>query len=78
MRLATILAALATLFCVAGCETSTETSTATSTTTSYPVGETPEVGDLVPDISGTDTDGVTFQLSDYKGKVIMLDFWGDW
>ena len=20
----------------------------------------------------------TFKLSDYKGKVILLDFWGDW
>ena len=31
-----------------------------------------------PDIAGTDTDGVAFKLSDYSGKVILLDFWGDW
>ena len=23
-------------------------------------------------------DGVTFKLSDYRGKVILLDFWGYW
>lgn len=35
-------------------------------------------GDAAPDISGFDMDGVAFKLSDYKGKIIMLDFWGDW
>ena len=30
------------------------------------------------DIAGVDLDGVAFKLSDYKGKVIFLDFWGDW
>ena len=37
-----------------------------------------QVGMKAPDIVGKDTDGVTFKLSDYKGKAIMLDFWGDW
>jgi hypothetical protein len=36
------------------------------------------VGKPVPDIEGEDLDGVTFKLSDYRGKVVMLDFWGDW
>ena len=35
-------------------------------------------GDTIPNIKGKDIDGITFQLNDYKGKVIMLDFWGDW
>lgn len=35
-------------------------------------------GDLIPEIEGKDFEGVKFKLSDYKGKVIMLDFWGDW
>ena len=35
-------------------------------------------GNLIPEIVGKDVDGVEFRLSDYKGKVIMLDFWGDW
>ncbi|MFM7298716.1 MAG: peroxiredoxin family protein, partial [Planctomycetota bacterium] len=30
------------------------------------------------DFEATDTDGVKFKLSDYRGKVVMLDFWGFW
>lgn len=37
-----------------------------------------QVGKIAPDIEGPDIDGVTFKLSDYRGKVVMLDFWGDW
>jgi cytochrome oxidase Cu insertion factor (SCO1/SenC/PrrC family) len=32
----------------------------------------------VPDIEGEDLDGQAFKLSDYRGKVVMLDFWGNW
>ncbi len=35
-------------------------------------------GDLIPEITGRDVEGSEFRLSDYEGKVIMLDFWGDW
>ncbi len=35
-------------------------------------------GDIIPEIEGEDTEGVSFKLSDYQGTVIMLDFWGDW
>ena len=35
-------------------------------------------GDTIPNIEGEDLDGIEFQLSDYEGKVIMIDFWGDW
>ncbi|MEM7260859.1 MAG: hypothetical protein AAF488_02650 [Planctomycetota bacterium] len=37
-----------------------------------------QIGMEVPDIAGVDLDGTDFKLSDYRGKVIMLDFWGDW
>ena len=37
-----------------------------------------KVGFEAPDIVGTDLDGEEFRLSDYRGKVVMLDFWGDW
>jgi hypothetical protein len=36
------------------------------------------VGKVAPDIVGEDIDGVVFRLSDYRGKVVMLDFWGFW
>ena len=37
-----------------------------------------EVGMLAPEIKGEDIDGEVFALSDYRGKVVLLDFWGDW
>lgn len=36
------------------------------------------IGKVAPEIEGTDQDGVAFKLSDYRGKVVVLDFWGDW
>ena len=36
------------------------------------------IGRIAPDIEGKDLDGQPFKLSDYRGKVVMLDFWGDW
>lgn len=36
------------------------------------------VGKIAPDIEGEDVDGARFKLSDYRGKVVMLDFWGHW
>ncbi len=36
------------------------------------------VGKVAPEIVGKDLDGVEFKLSDYRGKVVFLDFWGYW
>ena len=36
------------------------------------------VGKEAPDIVGKDLEGVEFKLSDYRGKVVVLDFWGNW
>jgi hypothetical protein len=36
------------------------------------------LGRVAPEIVGQDVDGVTFKLSDYRGKVVVLDFWGFW
>jgi hypothetical protein len=36
------------------------------------------IGKIAPDIEGADLDGKTFQLSQYRGKVVVIDFWGDW
>ena len=36
------------------------------------------VGKPAPEIEGVDLDGVAFKLSDYHGKIVLLDFWGNW
>jgi len=36
------------------------------------------IGSAAPNITAKDLDGVEFSLSDYRGKVVVLDFWGDW
>jgi hypothetical protein len=37
-----------------------------------------QVGMVAPEISGPDLDGIEFKLTDYRGQVVFLDFWGDW
>ena len=36
------------------------------------------IGKVAPEIEGKDVNGVPFKLSDYRGQVVLLDFWGDW
>ena len=36
------------------------------------------VGKVAPEIEGEDIDGKKFKLSDYRGKVVLIDFWGHW
>jgi len=36
------------------------------------------VGTFAPEIVGQDVTGKPIKLSDYRGKVVMLDFFGNW
>ena len=36
------------------------------------------VGKEAPDIEGEDQVGQRFKLSDYRGKVVLLDFWSEY
>lgn len=36
------------------------------------------IGKVAPTIEGEDVDGKSFKLDDYRGRVVMLSFWGDW
>ena len=36
------------------------------------------VGLTTPEITAEDLDAKQFKLSDYRGKVVLLDFWGNW
>ena len=35
-----------------------------------------QIGDVAPDFVTTDENGKSFKLSDYRGKVVIVDFWG--
>jgi hypothetical protein len=35
-------------------------------------------GQRAPEIVGRDIDGRQFKLTDYRGKVVLLDFWATW
>jgi len=37
-----------------------------------------QIGMSAPDFESIDENGAKWRLSDYKGKVIVVDFWGNW
>lgn len=40
--------------------------------------QTPEIGQLAPEIALETPDGDTIKLSDLRGKVVLIDFWASW
>ncbi len=48
-----------------------------STEKGSPAGA-PAVGEKAPEIVGQTASGETMKLSDFRGKVVMLDFWATW
>jgi thiol-disulfide isomerase/thioredoxin len=47
-------------------------------TAKLPDRESLLAGNLAPDFSFTDTSGAKHRLSDYRGKIVLLDFWATW
>ncbi len=37
-----------------------------------------QIGMVAPNFESIDENGATFSIADYKGKVVVLDFWGNW
>jgi hypothetical protein len=37
-----------------------------------------QIGMQAPDFETTDENGAKFKLSDYRGKIVVIDFWGNW
>jgi thiol-disulfide isomerase/thioredoxin len=36
------------------------------------------IGNIAPEIEGEDLDGEKMKLTDYRGKIVVLSFWGSW
>jgi thiol-disulfide isomerase/thioredoxin len=36
------------------------------------------IGQVAPEIDGDDIEGQKLKLSDYRGKIVLLSFWGSW
>ena len=74
-RTGPVLVGLASVLAVAvGCSSWNSQTTAPNPGPNAPVA----LGKPAPDITGEDIEGTSFKLSDYRGKVVMLDFWGNW
>lgn len=56
---------------VSGCLSNSSTSTRSSGDKIVGIGK------VAPDATGVDSSGQAFQLSDSRGKVVLLDFWAE-
>jgi peroxiredoxin len=55
-------------------QSKTDTAAASDNTVEYQAGHRP----LAPDFTATSLTGTTIKLSSYRGKTVVLNFWGSW
>jgi cytochrome oxidase Cu insertion factor (SCO1/SenC/PrrC family) len=63
------------LLLVLGCYTATTTKPPAPTPEEPVSDPTAKVGKPAPPLEGVDADGKPVRLSDYRGKVVLVDFW---
>jgi cytochrome oxidase Cu insertion factor (SCO1/SenC/PrrC family) len=51
---------------------------ANNTSTRSASNKPKDIGRVASNITGVDAEGKALQLSDYRGKVVLLDFWASW
>lgn len=69
---------LISLFVVLGCESSSAKTDSNSKKSGVAKKVAKEKGIKAPDFTLADLNGNWVSLSDFKGKVVMLNFWGTW
>jgi cytochrome oxidase Cu insertion factor (SCO1/SenC/PrrC family) len=75
-RLALLLIGAALTGCVNNANTTRSTSHKPANAGKPAAASKPtDAGKPAPEIAGIDADGKKFFLSDYRGKVVLLDFW---
>jgi hypothetical protein len=42
------------------------------------VQQTSMIGQAAPELQGEDVDGKALRLSEFRGRVVVLHFWGHW
>lgn len=61
-----------------GCDKQTDENKTTENLGRYAPNEKGVVEKQAPDFALTATDGKTIKLSDFKGKIVIVDFWATW
>lgn len=51
---------------------------ANNTSTRSTSNKPKDVGRVASNITGVDAEGKALKLDDYRGKVVLLDFWASW
>lgn len=72
------IAALLAVGCSPNSETAEVDHTSISTSTPGAPSVGVDVGDIAPDVELVSPDGSVHHLSDYRGKVVFLNFWATW
>jgi peroxiredoxin len=68
---------LVMLLLVAACA-DTPTKNSDPLTPEYDPNAAPEVGKMAPDFVKKDTSGTSVSLKQFRGKVVLIDFWATW
>lgn len=75
-----------TLFLVSACSSSVEPESTQTLPNGYEATTTPtivpqeglDIGDIAPDFELVSADGEVYKLSDFRGQVVLLNFWATW
>lgn len=81
-RIALLLTCAVCAFCLPGCQGNSQSNPqgeeSTQATTTTPLKESPQEGYLAPGFTVPDLTGKMVSLSDFRGKVVLVNIWATW